>query len=315
METIRKFDSEDARKKRQFIKEKTTEYSGDSSIAGIIDEIRGPDGDFSILQGICDRHLRRAGIEEKRRIRDLIFAQLPAEIAKELGMPTTATMATHLGSGIVAINDAEFQRRAEIKSIRSNVLHSLVHEVGHALGHHSVESIPEGLVEKIGVREDFTEVETDEKKIKHKKYEPLFESLNEAIVDVWAEDVAKEFALATGFVSSAKLDEFYKTRGTLGRKYGDTRRLLGAIVKKMASDTGVLPEAVKYGFIRATFEGIDLFSGDTEALLDAVVKEGFTSDLALVEMGQNLDNFIYKYKLEPFIQRLTNRILRVLNDL
>jgi hypothetical protein len=143
----------------------------------------------------------------------------------------------------------------------------------------------------------------------------LLAFFDDGLNDEFAEEVARDFAQATGFASKKELDAFYKAYQRGGRIYDDTRRAIRAIVREIATYVGVPEDVVRQGLRQSLLASFDFVSTgqdeDTGSVLNDVLGDGFTQDLAHIHGKQSLVSFLKKYKLESFFERLKNEIAQI----
>ena len=300
------------------------DYAGDPAIREAMEVAHGNgESPFGMLQSIFNRHQEKSRTEERLDISDYLVVQFDNSRWKEAEARSSGMMQIQLASRTVVINDDATKEESVSHGFDLGILslHCLLHEFGHAASHSSGEIIEAEsgawVHNKAGVSHTLVPArrvirneqgERVDQPDSGRKTVVFLEFLNEAINDEFAEEITCEFALASGYTSKSKLDDFYKTWRAPRTFHAQSSRLLRAIVRRICEETGADEGVARNALKRAAIQGLNLLAPgmDQNAVLDEVVKPGFTGKLRAIETSKQLRDFIAQYGLENFFERLIN---------
>lgn len=325
-EKIRTYESEKSTGERSRILELSKHFDGDPAIKGLIDEIKGPDGDFELLQGVFDTYLEKSGVTERRLLRNLLVVELNSEQwARECPQNLGADMIASVFDGYMLINSTRLRSDLERYGkdfSRVNMLHVFIHEIGHLISesHHAqYKNRSDGVTELrvSGVSQTLTRTAdtslSPEKKPATFEFVRAFDFLNEALNDDLAEEVTREYASATGFADTKQLEKYYTHVISSELKYAATRNFLAVLSNKIGEELGVDASVVKGAFRRAYLEGYNFLRDidtDEGTPLDVLLGKDFTRDLAEIDSNSSssVKLFLAKYKIDPILERFRDMV-------
>lgn len=265
----------------------------DREIEERLSEIRGSNGQFSILQDICNAHLENAQSDIYRLLRQLDIVQVPRSLfGKETGAPT-GQMSIHPGTGVILVNSEQI-RNENRGEIQMPILHYLCHEIVHGLSPEWIYAAEGRDIMKVqGVAvQNIPRVEKEGGPTVRMNY-----TLNEMLIDELAETIAREFAERTGYASKKAVDAYYVSMRSTHEDYRNMRHLYDAMVKKVVQNKLCSPEAA-----RRLLTHVLLISGHPQMpmggdkrLFDFVSDtDAFYDDLAFLA-PDNINEFIRKH--------------------
>ena len=266
-------------------------YSGDGEIKGYLENIRGADGTFAVLQEICNEHLQEANSKSWRLLRSLEIVQAPPEVYTKDERENELMSVMHF-PGIVLVNDALLREKfpSDLKMI---VLHAFCHEIAHVLpvirAFKSTDDTksPIEILGTLVVTKDIAKVK-------------LFHLLNETLSDELAETIAVAFAEKTQYATLEEVKAFYSNLRATDQFHGISRKLYTAMVNTLAERQGCTTEKAKLYLTSMLLQSINPLhersETDKRTVLSVISDDtNFGTELASLTGVNDLDPFIKKY--------------------